>query len=248
MDAARTVVGALILLFALLLQAPAQESPSKSVILLTTMEQSRSVSYGTGFFIASDGTALTSSHVVYQVHTAPAKYQLLAIVNGEFFSATLICASDLPYDPTKVSDLPTMSRDVAEIRLRPSQFPFQQYMINGRPYATAHRGPLPSFPALTLGENPSLGDEIRVLGFGYLESTPIPYEWSASGTVKAVGAAGDGTAVFGILFARPAVPGHSGSPVLNAASEVVGIWNWFNRTETQRGVAIGVSALRPACP
>jgi len=101
---------------------------------------------------------------------------------------------------------------------------------------------------LTLGEDPSVGVEIRVLGFGRLESSPIPYEWSARGTVKAVGTADDGTAVFGIFFARPGAPGQSGSPVLNAASEVVGTWNWFDRTDTERGVAIGVSALKPACP
>ena len=111
----------------------AQEAPQRSLVVVVVMEhvvqgpyQSGyyGVSRGTGFFIAPDGTAITSSHVVYRVRANPITYQLLAIVGREFHGATLLCASDLPYDPIKQSTSIPPSRDVAEIQLTPSTFPF----------------------------------------------------------------------------------------------------------------------------
>lgn len=234
----------------------AQESPSKSVFSVVVMEhanegpyksQYRAVSTGTAFFIAPHGTALTNSHVVYPVQAHPAQYRLLAIVGKEFYGATLICMSALPEDPrTKHPQGVMLSRDVAEIQVTPPQFPFDELEYGGIAYARAHQGPLPAFPVLALGTDPRVGDPVRVLGFGRNES-PLPYEWSAEGSVSYLRGTPDGTPVFGISFAREAEPGHSGSPVLDSEDRVVGIYTWNSMSDRTRGTAISRSALEPAC-
>ena len=233
----------------------AQEPPQRSVFALVVMQheiQGRYQSYhsfarGTGFFIASDGTAITSSHVVYPVRTNPATYQLLAIVGREFYGATLVCASDLPYDPIKQESGFPLSRDVAEIRVTSPTFPFDQLGYGNTLYVSAHRGALPSFPALTLAADPEDGDDVRILGFGYLKEAPLPYEWSASGTVSHMRFLPDGTRAFEVSMTRAAEPGHSGSPVLNTSDQVVGLWNWGSRSDPTLGIAVSSSALTPVC-
>ena len=235
----------------------AQEPPQRSVFVVVVMEHAfrgpyqtdyHGMARGTGFFVASDGTALTSSHLVYPVRANPVTYQLLAVVGREFYGATLVCASDLPYDPIKQSTGFPLSRDVAKIRLTPPSFPFDQLEYGGTQYAVAHHGSLPAFPALTLAAGPSVGDDVRVLGFGYLREAPVPYEWSATGTVSSTGELRDGTQAFDVTMTREAEPGHSGSPVLNTSDQVVGLWNWGSRSDPKKGVAIGSPALDPACP
>jgi S1-C subfamily serine protease len=256
---AALLVGGVLLVLAVAPRQPAraQQSPSRSVFQLVVMahrvqgpyrSEYRSVSAGTAFFISPDGTALTNSHVVYPVRGDRVTYSLLAILDREFYGAALVCASALPRDPARPDPQGVaLSRDVAEVRLVPPQFPFDQLSSGGIPYARAHRGPLPAFPALSLGADPSVGDGVRVLGFGRIES-PLPYEWSAQGTVSGLGRAPDGTPVFGIDFAQEAEPGHSGSPVLNVLDQVVGLYTWHRLSDATQGTAISVSALTPACP
>jgi V8-like Glu-specific endopeptidase len=245
------------LLFMLAAQVPSvgQNSPSKSVFHLDVIVHEiqgqssyHSIQGGTGFFIASDGTALTSSHIVYPLVHDHVGYQLLAILGDEFYGATLICASELPYDPARTGSKGVMlSRDVAEIRLTQPHFGFDQLQYGNVPYAHAHRGPLPAFPALPLGADPRVGDAVRVLGFGFLQAAPVPYEWSAAGTVAAMGDAADGTHLFGVSFSRDVEPGDSGAPVLNVRDEVVGMHTWHVVSGHNKGIEIGVSALVPAC-
>lgn len=221
----------------------AQEPPQHSIFIISVWDR-RAVAEGTAFFISSDGRALTASHVVYQVRK-DRRYRLLAIVGNEFYSASLTCASELA-DAVRSKAAP--SRDVAEIRLTSSDFPFDQITHNNAPYARAHRGPLPSFAALPFGPDPRSGDRVRVLGFG-AASQLVPYAWSAEGEVSRTTVFGDGTLGFNILFdARPVAPGHSGSPVLNAAGQVVGLLGWHDGQDTQVGTAISSQALQPACP
>ncbi len=236
---------------------PVQAPPQRSVFIVAVMERAvqgpyqsgyHDVAYGTGFFIAPDGTAITSSHIVSPVRVDRITYQLLAVVGREFYGATLVCASDLPYDPIKTTGPVRLSRDVAEIRLTPSPFPFDQLGYGNTLYATAHRGPLPQFPPLTLAPDPSIGDDVRVLGFGHLKDAPVPYEWSATGTVTRTRYLPDNTRVFEVTMSREAEPGHSGSPVLNMSDQVVGLWNWTSRSDPKNGTAISSTALNPVCP
>jgi S1-C subfamily serine protease len=225
-------------------QAPSngQESPSLSVFMLVAWPRYNSSlkDQGTAFFISRDGTALTNSHVVENVRVHPREYDLLAIWRGEFYGATLVCASG--------SRAPHQSliRDVAEIRLTKPNFSFDTITLNNIAYATAHRGELPKFPALGFGVNPDVGQSVRALGFGHRSDTPIPYEWSAAGEVTRWVSLGDGTRAFEIRFDRNAEPGHSGSPVLDAQGEVAGILTW-DLSSQQTGLAQSREAFDPAC-
>jgi|SRR5579864_177709 len=76
---------------------------------------------GTAFFVDSDSMALTNTHVVYLARQNPAGFRLLAIVRQEFYSAVLVCAAALPYDPEK--EPVVLSRDIAVVQ-RSVPFPF----------------------------------------------------------------------------------------------------------------------------
>jgi len=212
-------------------------------VLIMNKTNGHAVSAGTGFFIDSNGTALTNSHIVHPVTARHSLYEALAVVNREFYGVQIVCASDLPSDPI-ASGVHIARRDVAEIRLtapRDLDLAYDRVRISG------HVGPLPKFPPLPLGDDPAVGDRVRILGFGDLAS-PVPYEWSAAGTVSRTGRALDGTPVFNVTLTRKTEPGHSGSPVLNTRDQVVGIHTWHLASDPTMGLEIGSSALRTACP
>lgn len=229
--------------------ATAQSSPNASVFqVLVWRPDGRRLQtmWGTGFFIRPDGTALTASHVVYPVRHNRT-FQLAAIIGKEVYGAVLVCASELAADPATNPDV-APSRDVAEIRVTASSAnSLPDLTFNGAPFVSAHRGPLPEFPFLRLAA-PQEGDDVRTFGFGRRPTAPIPYPWSASGTVERIITFHDGTPGFQVRYANPAEPGHSGSPVLNARSEVIGMHNWHSRQDPHLGIAVGSAALDPACP
>lgn len=234
-----------------------ESAPSEGVFMLVTLARDGGVykfeSYGTGFFISADGTALTNSHVVYNAHRSPQQYSLLAVVGKEFYRAVVVCASPLAADPmqpdpNQVGVSP--GRDVAEIRLEPSDFPFGTWDLplpggERLTLATAHTGPLPKFHALPLDGLPQMWEHVRVIGFGHI--SPIPRVWTAVGMVNDLGTAPDGTPIFILKFSSPARPGNSGSPVLNDQDQVVGMWAWYSPTDPTDGAGISSTALRPAC-
>jgi len=214
-------------------------------ILLTVTRDGHPAALGTAFFVDADGTALTNSHVVYPVRQQPERYELLALVGREFYSATIVCANKLPYDPEK--DKAVFGRDIAEVKLGPSRFPPTTYRLGGVE-RTAHLTGLPGFPALALGNDPSRGARVRIVGYGLIGFPPTPgLRWTATGTVDGVGAAPDGTPAFRVVSTNRPREGNSGSPVLNAAGHVVGMWTWDEDESLAYGVAIASSALRRPC-
>lgn len=228
-------------------------SSDDATFQLVTMTQDgsayRSAMLGTAFFVDSDGTALTNTHVVYLAQQNPARFQLLALVGDEFYSAVLVCAAALPYDPERGQAV--LSRDIAVIKLSPSQFPFTllSYGDGGPDYA-AHQAPLPSFPRLALGGDPPLGSAVWVLGYGHMAArlAPTPgVRWIAGGTVDQRRTASDGTHVFRVASANRPGAGNSGAPVVDTVGRVVGMWTWAETDNKTYGVAISSSTLARPC-
>lgn len=255
-----------VLLLSLLAMAPAgaQADPTNAVFLLTTYDREPQADgqwhrrgYGTAFFIKSDGTALTVSHVVYRAAHYPEKYRLLAIVGKEFYDATVVCSSKLPYDPIKSDPAQKIgiqvSRDVAEVRLAPTsafegrkkELYLQAKSGDALVWATAHTDALPEFPYLTIGRGTGAYARVRVIGFGALG--PIPVRWASEGRVDKMWEADDGTPVIDVVSRNPAQPGDSGSPVLNDQNEVVGIWAWHSYDDPTLGTMQGIAAFEKPC-
>ncbi len=222
-----------------------------SVMMPTGGGYWKTVIQGTGFFVAADGTAITASHVVAWAQRDPGAHRLVAMVGRDLYAAEIVCASHLPYDPTKshLSEVP-LGRDIAEVRLTTSAPPFRRLFYktpSGEEVtlATAHRGPLGPFPFLAIGIGPALNQAVRVIGFGHI--SPIPGEWTATGQVARIRQAGDGTPVFDVAFEGRPQPGNSGSPVLNARNQVVGVWTWQFSASSNSGTAQGAEVLRRPC-
>lgn len=242
-------------------QAP---DPAEAVFLLMNYDrepgrdgQWHGHGLGTGFFISSDGTALTASHVVFRSAHYPDKYRLIAIVGKEFYDATIVCSSKLPYDPTKGDPNKVgvqLSRDVAEVKLSPSTaFEGRKDELvllpkNGPKLtlATAHKDALPTFPHLTIAGTATSYAHVRVIGFGAIG--PIPERWATEGRVDKIFSAGDGTTLADVESSNPAQPGDSGAPVLNDQNQVVGIWAWHFLDEPTKGTFESNAAFQKPCP
>jgi hypothetical protein len=228
--------------------------PAGAVFELVTMTREsgryHSVELGTAFFIRPNGTALTNSHVVYKAHHDPERYQLLALVGHEFYSADVVCASPLAEKPAPGRPV-ELERDVAEIRVVPSRFPFTVLGVAGSGVVYyAHLARPPIFPVIELGKDPAPGDTVRIVGFGRapLGSTENPAEpWTAIGTVSEIGYAMDGTPVFRVASTDRPRPGSSGAPVLDSHGRLVGMWTWNQQASWAFGVAIASSALLSPC-
>lgn len=251
-------------------QSPAPTgNPADAVFQVITYDREpnadgsfRGHGFGTGFFISADGTALTASHVVYLAATNPKKYRLLAVIGkefavtgNEFYDATLVCASQLPYDPAKpdtnrIGISPT--RDVAKIKVSPSTaFEGRKdtlyYLLRTGdrvPWARAHTDALPSFPFLTISE--ALGIYVRIIGYGAISA--LPYKWTAKGEFSETWTARDGTPVFDVISENPPISGDSGAPVLNDKNEVVGMWAWHSDIRPDTGTAQRSTVLSTPCP
>ncbi len=199
---------------------------------------------GTAFFIGTDGTALTNSHVVFPALEYPQTYELLAVWNGQFYGATVLCASQLPPAVLGHAELSIEpQRDLAEIHLIPPHFGFDVLKRSGVPYAAAHRGPLPAFPSLAAGPDPRVGDSVRVVSYGDF-GTLFPHTQQNDGRISGFDRARDGTRLVAMRLGEDPEPGASGSPVINAHNQVVGVFAWGFRNN---GLAMTRQALDPVC-
>lgn len=233
--------------------AAGQVNPAVFQLLTVSKADDRIVFSGTGFFIARDGTALTDSHVVYHARTDPARYRLIALYEGEFYSAAVVCASKLAAPPSPDGTLRSdaIARDVAEIKVEPSRVPGAKVIqFAGGPRFTAHISRVPVFPVLGLGTDPRPGTPVRVTGYGVIEERlrVTPWEqWTTAGVVSGVARANDGTPLFRITSVDAPRPGNSGSPVLDGAGRVVGIIVWASTNDLSFSAGIAASALKTPC-
>ena len=241
-------------------QSPASD-PAGAIFQLATYAREpdkdgnfRGRSSGTAFFITSDGTALTASHVVYRFVQDTITYRLLAIVGKEFYDATVICTSKLPYDanrsdPNHVGV--SFTRDVAKIKVAPTTaFEGRKDTLYLLPksgerleWAHAHKADLPVFPFLTVGGRPD--GRVRVIGYGQISA--LPRQWTSEGSVERTFTGNDGTPLFDVSSPNPAQPGNSGSPVLNDQNEVVGLWTWHYYSRPTVGTAQSNVVLTNPC-
>jgi S1-C subfamily serine protease len=214
----------------------------------------KSVQSGTAFFVSDDGKAVTNSHVVYRVQRDPERYRLLAIVGKELYSASVVCASSLPYDPTAnaTKSVPSLSRDAAEVRVAPLNLPWLDswgYIEYGtfNKVASAHWGSLPRFEALTTAGDAVVGDRVEIRGFGFQSVFLHPQLWTADGVVTGKTVARDGTEILEIESTLRAQPGNSGSPVLSADRRVVGLWTWYSLSHPNLSRAQSAAVVAHPC-
>ncbi len=97
---ARILLASLLCLVLIVPVAAQAPDPADAVFLLVNYSrepekdgQWHGHGLGTGFFISSDGTALTASHVVYPTAMHPDIYRLLAVVGKEFYDAAVVCST-----------------------------------------------------------------------------------------------------------------------------------------------------------
>ena len=232
-------------------RAQSAARPEDAAFQLLTVAQDRStypaVGLGTAFFVDAAGVALTNSHVVYLARQNPKRYRLLAIVGREFYSAAIVCANPLPYDPDK--DPAILGRDIAEVKIGVSRFPFTTYLL-GETEFVAHLTRLRPFRALALGRDPAPGTAVSIVGYGIIQEVLSPKagaRWTATGSVDRVAAAPDGTPVFRVASTNRPRDGNSGSPVLDRTGRVAGMWTWNEDDNLAFGVAIASSALARPC-
>jgi S1-C subfamily serine protease len=234
---------------------PQELGVERSVFRIVVFRQDgadwRAVRSGTGFFVGKDGTALTNAHVVYAAFRQPERFKLLIALDGVFFSADVRCATRLTQDPTTPQQGEArVERDIAQIKARAPDAPFGQWTLRppgGDPLVIArrHAGPMPEFPALTIGPAPRSGETVRVLGFGDISA--VPRRWSTEGTVEDHAHGDDGVRTFSMRFTLPPQPGNSGSPVLNARRQVVGLFTWYYDLDRTMGLAIAGPELQRPC-
>ncbi|HKX19058.1 MAG TPA: serine protease [bacterium] len=234
----------------------AADPPNPAVFLLATIATSTGtlVTMGTAFFTAGDGTALTNSHVVHRARSDAAHYQLIALYGREFYSASVVCASNLSVSSTSdgkpAETVP--GRDVAQVKVAPSRIAGARKVLrfSGGPEFTEHLGRLPVFPVLPLGSDPFPGELVHVPGYGLIQDRVqlTPWEqWTAHGVVKGLATASDGTPLLTISSMYSPRPGSSGSPVLNGANAVVGMIAWASDVDFSFSAGIAGSALKEPC-
>jgi len=253
---ARALAGGLVALIAVALILPvgAETRPLRGIFEVMVLARPGALAQGprrwvdfregTGFFIGTNGIALTNSHVVFPAREYPKTYELLAVWNGEFYGATVLCASQLPPAVLGNADMAVEpQRDLAEIHLIPPHFQFNVLKRSGVLYAVAHPGPLPTFPSLAAGPDPRVGDSVRVVSYGDF-GTLFPHEQQNDGRVSGFDKARDGTRLVAMRLGTDPEPGASGSPVINVHNQVVGVFAWGFRNS---GLAMTRRALDPIC-
>src|SRR5881397_562686 len=153
------------------------------------------------FFVDEQGTTLTSGFVARPIRERPDTYRIIAIREGALFGATLVCAPIVPRKPRPLSD-DELEKEIAVGRLMELDLALDtwRYMpAGGQPVIIArkHRGRLPTFQPLVIGDDPREGDRVRIAAYGrLLQLKPVPEPWSAGGQVTRVFKSASGLPIF----------------------------------------------------
>lgn len=201
------------------------------------------ISYGTAFFISSNGHAVTASHVIDPFTRSPERYVLIALIGREFYGASVICAYPVP-NVVRPTQGP-FYRDIAEVSIETSHFPFRTWAFardNPDLTYTPHEGPMPPFPPLWVASGAASG-AVHIPGFGSVSG--IPRLHVSRGTVTRAFQA-DGVPLIELSLTTPIQEGDGGAPILGTHGGVVGV---LGRTDTAPAPhAYGISASVLASP
>ena len=225
-------------------QSAPQDDGQASVFFLGTADPQQNYSvkwYGTAFFVGSDGLAVTASHVVNHVMREPGRYVLIALWNHEFYTASVVCAYPLPYNPGPIY------RDIAEIRLTdPLTLPHKPWsFVKGVPEYTytPHEGALPTFPALPVASGGASGT-VHIPGFGFVSA--IPRIHISRGSVARTFQQ-NGVPLVELALTQPIEDGDSGAPILNEQGGVVGVVSRQDDVTRSRAYGIDAAVLDKPC-
>jgi len=184
------------------LKALAKKARPAVMLLVVSDANGKEIGTGTGFLVSSDGKLITNFHVIKKAARAVAKTE-----KGGLFPVEGVLASD-PKNDLVVLKLGKRKRDA-----------FDEVFDEERKKKGLPPEPVDLiFPFLPLGksENIEVGTRIAVIG------SPLGLEGTLSeGIVSAVRELRDGTKVLQVTAAISR--GSSGSPVINAKGDVVGI-------------------------
>lgn len=233
-----------------------EEGSVFKVVVVDSTANLHGVGSGTAFIVSPNGVALTNSHVVYRVAQDPSRYRLIALIgqefgNREWYGASLICSTRLPYDPTKTSDGVPFTKDVAVLKLAPS-FLTKRWgysLPEGQRYDyEPHSGAMPDFASLRLAaKDPSVSEAVKTTGFSVI--SPLPRLFGTVGEITRMFSGRDGAPIVEMTFPNPTERGVSGSPILNADGQIIAINAWGVNVGARgdRAWGIAASALRHPC-
>ncbi len=204
------------------------------------------------FFLDEQGTVLTAGLVARPIREHPDTYQIIALKEGSLFGATLVCAPAVPRKPRPLSD-DELEKETAVVKLKELDLPFDTWRntpANGQSVIIGqkHRGRLPAFQSLAIGDDPREGDRVRIAAYGrLLQLKPIPEPWSADGLVTRVFKSATGLPIFAADIGSAWTNWINGSVIVQADGRVAGLSLWDRSGPPAEVLAVSASALREPC-
>jgi hypothetical protein len=226
------------------LAAPERTTPpTLFAVVVYDTETTQAAFLGTAFAACGPDTALTARHVVDAALRDPARFGILLVTGHDFYSATVLRASPLPYDMRSLTGHQPVppGTDLALLRVTTPHTAFTGWAtLSAGPHivAQAHRGPLPAFIPARFGPADP-GSRVGVPVNDLLE--PSRPGLVIIGTVTSLLQARDGTRLIAVRMAQRVPWGASGAPLITAQGVVAGMWTWGSAGNTPSGMAQQVS-------
>jgi hypothetical protein len=227
------------------LAAPERTAPpTLFAVVVYDTETTHAAFLGTAFAACGPDTALTARHVVDAALRDPARFGILLVTGHDFYSATVLRASPLPYDMRSLTGHRPVppGTDLAVLRVTAPHTAFAGWatLSASGPHivAQAHRGALPAFARARFGPADP-GSRVGVPVNDLLE--PSHPGLVISGTVTSLLQARDSARLIAVRMAQRVPWGASGAPLITAHGVVAGMWTWGSADNTPSGMAQQVS-------